>query len=1083
MTRKSLTYLSILLLAGMALAEETGFVAIPAMKPPELDGVIAAGEWDSAATGSFREINKWDVPAQPTTWYAGCDRDNLYFAFHCTESDVPSMHKQYAHAEERDSSLFTDDCLEIFLEPYGSEKSGIFHFAVNANGIIYDAYDGDISFQSGIKVACKVESESWTMEAQIPLMDLGVTPKGAELLRINLGRERQGAPKPEYSCLGQGTGGFANQDRLVLCRPMPYGNELPPVTFLALGAPLRPEMRFTNTDKDDQKTYRVAVEAFDKDNNKLRDFEATTSPGQETKLAYRANGMGAVASCKYSVFAAGETNKPLYSNMFAFPGSAKEKRLLAMKIDRPLFQELLSEEYPPQRDFHGFQWIFGAGNAGNMQLFALQNALPYSNYDIAREHKDTGMANYANVHMINWLNEQLYCQELGTPIASMPRVLGKDIKSGLSFHLVIIPEIRELWLKDVKTIAESGARLLVWGDEIAEVLESQLISEFQRVPDNQALQELDAKIKAKYGQGKYGILKSVEEKDPLAWIAFRRTLNDELVSLFREAYQLAKSINPDIIVVSDDSVGNEHKMYAFSDWQGTFDIVTQQLYPRSDPNVDSFGFITRYLATLTGAREVWPCPHVEEYGASFTPQEVLYKLSAAVRSGATGFHYYLHDTKGTHNYKKYLCHERWGAPDRYAVEIGAQKLLARMPRLAFPPYDTAVFTATDSLRAIPGLMFRQRAEQDTCLHGFLAYGAGVSYRFLNELTLDNLAPYKLIVTVENTYVSREALDALKEYVRGGGNLLVLNPNAFASTPEGLDQSAPAQALLGAKATCFSDAPLHFTYGGQKVPVSAIRCAKLEPLPGAKVLAVFANGDPALVEMAHGQGKVFTLAANPCVSKLANHPDWKKFFLAFCADRGSRTQCDFWRFQLPDSLLPKPEHFQGKCLTNNFVKWEHFTPTTPCDDEVNGSYVLEPEPNHSPDIRSGQIPFSEGKLTDRPRAVMAPSACKNQSSWRDWAVSWKDIPGPVSIKCNWSAPRAIRQVRLFVTDTWLDAKLTISGQSFDFPCPEDFNKDPISVREVTLDLPAPVQATSLDIIIGNDSDKMRLTIAEMEIWTE
>ncbi|MBR4673133.1 MAG: hypothetical protein IKP00_01595 [Victivallales bacterium] len=1070
------------LVSSILLVADEAITALPAIKAPVLDGVISEDEWNGSATGVFRENRGWNLPQQPTTWFAACDKENLYFAFKCMESDIAGIRKSFAHIEERDSAIYTDDCIELFIDPFGNDKGGLFHFAVNTNGIIYDDYNGDIAFQSGIKVACKVEKDSWTMEILLPFADLGIVPKGAELLRMNLGRERQGGIRPEYSCLGEGSGGFASRNRLVAFRPLPFGKALPPVTFKALGSPLATELCFCNTDTASKNSFNVIMEPFDKEHNKIRDYRLKTTPGEETVFEYSmVLGTHKLAGYTFKVLDSEDDNKAIYSNMFIFPELAAEKRLLAMAIEKPLFTELLGKAFPPRRDFHGFQWVFGAGNAGNMQQFALQKGLPYSNYDIAKEHKETGMANYANVTMISWLNTNLYCEELKTPIASMPRVLDKNITCGLSFRLLVIPEIRRLWLEDVKTIASRGARLIVWGDELAEVLESHMISEYQKMPDNQALKSFDSMIKQKYGQGKYGIPKTIEESNPLAWIAYRRALNDELVSMYREGYKLAKSINPDIIVVSDDPVGNQSKLYSYSDWKDAVDIVTQQLYPKNSPNIDSFGFITRYMATLSGAKEVWPCPHVEEYAASFTPQEVLYKLSGAVRSGATGFHYYLHDTTGANSNKKYLCHERWGAPDRYAVEIGAQKLLATMPRLAFPGYDTAVFTATDSLRAIPGLMFRRPPEQDMYLHGFLGYGAGVNYRFINELTLDNLSQYKLIATVENAYLAREAFNALKQYVHDGGILLVLNQNAFSSTPEGADMKADSAAFTGATAVGDSATPAYFTYAGQKVPVTAIRCAKLKVAPGAIVTAVFANGDPAIIENAFGMGKVFTLAANPCGSKLAGSSEWKSFFLNFCKNCGAKTQCDIWRFQLPDSLLPKQEPIQGKCITNNFVKWEHFNPTTPCNDTITGSYTLSPEPTYSKDSSPGKVPFSKGKLTDRPKAVVGLSACRGKSTWRDWTVAWKDIAEPISIKCDWSEPRDISCIKFFVAGTWRDAKLEIGGKSYDFPCPADFNKDPVSVREVIMQLPIPVKETQLNITIA--PDKSSLTIAEMEIWSK
>ena len=900
---------------------------------------------------------------------------------------------------------------------------------------------------------------------------------------MNFGRERQGHIPVEYSCLGEGTGGFLSRDRLRYFRPMPNGDELPPVTFISLGTPTVPELRLANTADDDQAVYRVVVVPFDASNAEKHDFRLKTQPSQEMRMK-----VGVIsdknAGLHYEVFSE-EGKEPLYKNTICFPQAAVETKLKAMPIAKPLFNELLSNVYPPNWDphsFHGFQWVFVGGNGGNMGYFALQNAIPYSDEEAAYEHFATGMAVYSNAKMIDWLNKKLLCEELGTPIAAMPRVLAKDIPSGLSHMLFILPEIRALWLEDVKALASNPqVKIITFADEVSEQMESALITAFQKFPDNRELRALDARIKVKYGHGKYGIPLTPEEKEPLAWLAYRRTLNDELVSLYHEAYKLAKSINPKVIIVSDDPISHQNKIYSFADWRGSFDIVTHQLYPRCNANIDSFGFLTRRLAQLTDAKQVWPCPHVEEYGASLTPREVLYKLSAAVRNGATGFHYYLNDTIGLRSGKKYMVHERWGAPDRYFVELNAQRLMASLPRLAFPAYDTAVFTATDTLRAMPGLMFRDSPKNDMYLHGYLGYGAGVNYRFINELTLDNLAPYKLIFTAENQYIPREAFNALRQYVTDGGTLVVVNQTPFTFTPEGESLEAESRLFTGVAFRGASASPLHFNYAGIQVPVNSIRCAKLEVVPNAKVLATFANGDPAVVENDVEQGRVITLAANPCLAKLAGSAEWKGFFKELCKQYGAQTECDIWRFQLPVTLLPSRETVSGKCLTNNFVIWEHFNPTTPNNCELTGSYRLFPEPNLWKERKSGDIAFSEGKLTDRPRAVVAPSACKDKGDIRDWVVAWKNVAEPITIKASWSEAQPIRSVKLFVRGVWRDAKLEIGGQRYDFPLPERFNKEPDALREFTMELPKPVTATELAVIIG--ASKETLLMAEMEIWAE
>ena len=1070
------------LLVAFAIFADDRIFELPAMKAPKLDGVIEASEWKGTTTGDLPELRSRKTPSQPTKWYAGCDGEHLFFAFHCEEANVDKIRRRFTHSEERDNAIYTDDCIEIFVDTFGNDKDGLFHFAVNTAGIIYDSYNGDSAFQSDIKVACKIDKTFWEMEMQIPFADLGISPKGAEMIRINLGRERQGISPPEYSCLGDGDEGFINRKRLCHFRPLPLGKHLPPVSFFAMGSPVVPEMRFRNTNPEDKNSYSIHVETFDRTSKTIGTFQLKSTPDKETKFDFSDKAKKKIAGYRYSVFA-NNAKTPIYSNVFAVPSIASEKKQQAMSIKNPLFEELLSKDYPPQRDWCGIQWVFGAGNVGNMQTFALQNGFELSNRDFCKEYASTGMAAYVNVTMIDWVKKKLYGEEFNTPIAAMPRVLEKNMKYPGNHSVIVIPEVRRLWLEDVKTIASSkGVKAITFADEVSECVEANLVADFKKHPENPDILALDAKIKEKYGYGKYGIPKDENERNPFAWIAYRRALNDELVSLYHEAYKLAKSINPDIVVISDDPVGHQNSLYAFADWKGAVDIVTHQLYPRHNPNVDSFGFLTRYISTLTEAKEVWPCPHVEEYATSFEPHDVLCKLSSAMRNGATGFHYFLNDTVGGRSGKKYLIHEYFGAPDRYAVEIAAQKLAAKMPRIKFPKkYDAAVFTSIDSLRGIPGLMLRRSPDKDLYLHGFLGYGAGVNYRFINEACLDNLNDYKYIATNENTYVSKKAFNALRQYVNDGGILLILGQEPFKFTPEGDDLLSESQPFIGAKNIGTSQNPVAFKYAGINVPVTSIRCSKLELLPGATAVARFANGAPAIIERKHGKGKVLTMAANPCMAKLAGNQEWKAFFLKFSKECGAKTQCDFWRFQLPNSLLPKQQSIAGKCLTNNFVRWEHFDPTTPNQSDVTGSYTLSPEPNMGKDVTTGEIPFDKGKLTDRPRAVMGLSASLGKSGWLDWSVAWKKVEQPICISSRWSSPQNVKSVKLYVSGTWRSASLEIGGKNYDFPCPDGFNDYTMSVRLVEMKLPQSVNASELKITL--ESNPESVMISEMEIWSE
>ena len=323
-------------LAVVAGAFET-VVTVPSMKAPRIDSVIEASEWN----GTFsQELVKLDgeKPKAATLFQMGCDKENLYLAFTCFESEVKKMRRIHTHIEERDGPIYNDDCVELFFDPFGNDNEGIFHFAINSNGIFYDAFNGDASFQSDIKIACSVGEDRWTAEIAIPFSDFGIQPRGAETIRVNVGRERQVAP-PEYTCLGTGTGGFHSRDRLRRFRPVPEGSQPPPVTFLAFGSREFPELLMQNTAADDNDTYPVSIERLDENMKAIGTLEAAC--GRElSKAEYATPGDRKVFGYKYEI--TGKSGDGRYSGVFMFPKATVAAKLHTMKIAKPLFKELFS---------------------------------------------------------------------------------------------------------------------------------------------------------------------------------------------------------------------------------------------------------------------------------------------------------------------------------------------------------------------------------------------------------------------------------------------------------------------------------------------------------------------------------------------------------------------------------------------------------------------------------------------------------------------------------------------------------------------------------------------------------------------
>ncbi len=173
---------------------------------PTLDGLLDNSYLEQGATLNLHEaVNAGRLKA-PTSTYLAYDADNLYVLFICSE---PMMKQLRAEAKERDSEVYSDDCVEIFVQP--PETSTINHFIVNAAGVKFDQRDGDRSWNPEYEVVARREKESWAVEFKIPWEVFGGLPQAGETWRMNFCRERK--TESELGAWSVTFGGFLAPDR------------------------------------------------------------------------------------------------------------------------------------------------------------------------------------------------------------------------------------------------------------------------------------------------------------------------------------------------------------------------------------------------------------------------------------------------------------------------------------------------------------------------------------------------------------------------------------------------------------------------------------------------------------------------------------------------------------------------------------------------------------------------------------------------------------------------------------------------------------------------------------------------------
>lgn len=1064
-------------------------VEIPLLKSkPVLDGNSSASKWEKAKRLNLVNMTG-GVPDNQTEVSLGHDGENLYVAFKCYEKNMKNIRMQWRNPEERDNTIWTDDCVEIFVDPLNSDPTQTRHIIINAAGVVYDECGTFKGWNSQVRTAVGKGDGFWTVEAEIPLDNFGCKPKGVEIWNCNFARIK--VSPSEVSCLKSGEKAPLKDTRFF----MPFrfaNNEITPPPFVieSLGNGLMPNAKIVFS-QNRNSAFIVEIGTLPANGSPAVMRKSECKPGAESSIAYRRAPDDIAIAIK--VFESGKPEKCIYENQIDIV-NFQETKALAGKTENPLYRELLSDE-PAGLAKHGsITWVHGLV-VPFMRPFALQYGTRYVADEMYKMFANEKLQVVLNQMFITSKFHEYYKRGVANNVKfAVYPMTDSASKERRHTPFLLDPAVQLEYMKKIDDLAPEKNNIFAvfWGDEAVDFMEKDAIEFFSNKKDSyEFIRNADAEIKEKYGFGKYGIPESADDKNPYRWIAFRHWMNDKLVDFYRRAYQKVKSISPDLLVISDDPTARQDMVYGYSDFAGTSDILTHQLYPLKNPEVECFGFMTKYIADLSGMREVWPVMHVEEYACSFTPEETLEKISESIRCGATGIHWFFNDTTNLRSGKKYLHLEYYGAPDRWQVEMGAAKELEKMNRLRFPDADCAVFAPEPTMRAYLGTA--NIPSRALYLHSYLAKGAGAWYKFINEGTMKNakIQQYKVIVTADAKYVSKDVLKSLMDYVAGGGILMVLDAESFSFTPSGDSLASERSALLGISNCSNIPRDTQINMDKYRLSVAGLAAFKIQPTDKAKIIGTFTSGKPAVIENPFGKGKVITFAVNPCDQRLAGNKEWKRFFLEYMESAGVKTKQDIWRFKLPDSIikpLPTPE---GMCLTGNYVQWKQFRPVISANASAAGVYSYNPAPDspqESGTIKKDNISFEEGSLTDRPRAIYGGNADLGKSDIKQWVTGW-NTKGPVSIDFDFKKSYPIDRIVIFYQKYLRDTVISVSedGKKWaetKFPVSSTENRSPDDVYDKVFKLPNhPVgRFVRISFAAPRNPAETQLILGEVEVWT-
>jgi hypothetical protein len=166
---------------------------LPVAYCPNVDGSAVGPE--GGALGPFQLMSGNGEPEAQTTVRIGRDNANLYLHATCAE---PLMDRVRADSRPGSSEVWTDDCVEIFIQP-SLERKQYAHLIINAAGVTQDNLPRERPVKYEWAAAASRGKAWWAVEVRIPFKDLDApVPTDGDAWRFNFCRSR--IPKAEASC-------------------------------------------------------------------------------------------------------------------------------------------------------------------------------------------------------------------------------------------------------------------------------------------------------------------------------------------------------------------------------------------------------------------------------------------------------------------------------------------------------------------------------------------------------------------------------------------------------------------------------------------------------------------------------------------------------------------------------------------------------------------------------------------------------------------------------------------------------------------------------------------------------------------
>ena len=158
---------------------------------PALTADAASEFWRACESVEFRDVVSGAAPRQGTRVWAAWDAVELRLLFRAEDTFI------HATLTGRDAPLYTEEVIEVFLDPVGDHEC-YFEIEVNPLNAVLDlvlrrnrgGYQKDFAWRcENLRTCVRREATAWSAELAIPFRSLAAgSPKGGDSWRANFTR-------------------------------------------------------------------------------------------------------------------------------------------------------------------------------------------------------------------------------------------------------------------------------------------------------------------------------------------------------------------------------------------------------------------------------------------------------------------------------------------------------------------------------------------------------------------------------------------------------------------------------------------------------------------------------------------------------------------------------------------------------------------------------------------------------------------------------------------------------------------------------------------------------------------------------